>query len=1137
MADSLQIKRANVYEGSRLKNIAFPIGGIGTGLFAISGRGEWVEWQIFNNINKRAVVPGSGLFISILEGGAVRETIPLCRKSENGGGADAGFDNIQFTGEYPAAEWLLTDPKHPVRIRVRGWNPLVPLDARASAMPVAVFDISVTNTGANEMSAAVYGTLLNAIGYDGHSAVDAHSPLFMNNTAETAGIAGSTSLIFRTRAFEKASIGKPMQILAVGHAPRWTDGEAPAGIECDVAASIRNIQLDRYRTIYVNAGADLPMADEWKRAESWVRAGGTFVLSTESGGWIAAAAAGAAPGAVASETITFENFESNNYGKWRTKGNAFGAGPVDGPQNWQNPVSGWTGRGFVDSFQPDDGPHGELESPEFTIERDYIHLKVGGGAFENQTYVELVVGGARAFVALGENSEHLRAVHWDVRAIKGKKAIIRVVDRASGGWGHILLDDIQFSNNSENIKILDAATAQAILTFIGGAPNNAGPASEATRRKVGSGFIYLDGAVRNDEAQWLALLASVAGSEFRSASGMRATDPRFGTLAIGCIGGRVAAIDGAELNHSNIYKQLSDAARYSAAAAARYGAAGNIIKLAPNETKSLTIAVAWNFPNLRVGNKHVGNHYSTRWSDAGAALAEFYEQREMLDSLTKSYGGILYDSTLPWPILDAAGSQSSILRSPTVMWFADGNVAGFEGLGDNEGCCPMNCCHVYNYVQTTAHLFPELERNVRKLDLKHQQDKNGGVHNRISVPIIQTPSGEMPFADGHLGTVLKCYREHLHSPDGAFLQEYWPNIKKALDYAIRELDRDEDGVLEAEQWNTYDQIVTGVNTFVGTLYLAALRAGEEMAKAQGDGASAKVYRKLYESGAARYAEVGWNGEYFEQKGGHEFGAGCLADQLLGEWWARILGLGPLLPREQTRKALESIYKYNFLADFSNFRHQQRVFADGTDRGLLNCTWPRGGRPGTEGYPGRPILYCDEVWTGVEYAVASLMIYEGMVEPAIAIVRAARDRYDGSKRNPWNEIECGDRYARAMSSWSLLIAGQGFTMDGPRGIYRFDPIFEADNHKSLFVGSGGFGTYSQKRAAKSFTIEIACVSGEFNIREIELGSLKNTKIQSAAARLGGAAAEPEIINSETGARLRFAEAMRVVPGKNLVATLE
>ena len=114
-----------------------------------------------------------------------------------------------------------------------------------------------------------------------------------------------------------------------------------------------------------------------------------------------------------------------------------------------------------------------------------------------------------------------------------------------------------------------------------------------------------------------------------------------------------------------------------------------------------------------------------------------------------------------------------------------------------------------------------------------------------------------------------------------------------------------------------------------------------------------------------------------------------------------------------------------------------------------------------------MLYSDEVWTGIEYQVAAHMIYEGMIEEALAIVKGARDRYDGVPRppiarNPWNEIECGGHYARAMSSWSLLLAASGYEYDGPARSLRFTPRLTPANFKSFFSGPEGWGSLRQVR---------------------------------------------------------------------------
>jgi len=215
-----------------------------------------------------------------------------------------------------------------------------------------------------------------------------------------------------------------------------------------------------------------------------------------------------------------------------------------------------------------------------------------------------------------------------------------------------------------------------------------------------------------------------------------------------------------------------------------------------------------------------------------------------------------------------------------------------------------------------------------------------------------------------------------------------------------------------EQHNTYDIEFYGPNTMMGSFYLGALRAGEEMARHLGENDRADAYRRVFESGRERMDADLFNGEWYVQKvrtdvksshgddisiggqaadpvtGGpkYQYGEGCLSDQMIGQWMARIVGLGDLFDSGKVKAALKSIFDYNWKPEFWDHSNAQRIYALNDEAGLILCSWPKGGRPGF------PFPYSDEVWCGIEYQVASHLIYEGLVEEGVAIVKGVRDRH-------------------------------------------------------------------------------------------------------------------------------------------------
>ncbi|MBI4325853.1 MAG: hypothetical protein HY674_11390, partial [Chloroflexi bacterium] len=535
--------------------------------------------------------------------------------------------------------------------------------------------------------------------------------------------------------------------------------------------------------------------------------------------------------------------------------------------------------------------------------------------------------------------------------------------------------------------------------------------------------------------------------------------------------------------------------------------------------------------------------YATQWPDARAVVREAAADFATLRQKTELFRKTFYDSTLPYWLLDCCTSQASIIRHIGVVFrLANGDIYGWEG---SNGCCQPTCTHVWGYEQTLSRLFPDLEKAMRRIDFKHQQRADGGVNNRTDVPSPPRPTGEQPFADGHASCILKAYREALNSPDDSFFREYWPHIQRAVDYLIA---RDAKahggqagGYLEDDQWNTYDEALHGVTTFISGYYLAALRAGEEWARRLGETAAADRFHDVFENGRQKLIDLCWNGEYFQQQlpdylsRPGEVGPGCLSDQLIGQWWAHQLGLGYLLPQDKVQSALRAIFKYNFKSDLTGWKHSPRAFAGAKDKGLIICTWPKGGRPG------HVMLYSDEVWTGIEYQVAAHLIYEGLIEEGLAIVKAARDRYDGRPRapiprNPWNEIECGGHYARAMSSWSLLLALSGYEYDGPKKALRFTPRHLPERCRCFFCGPEGWGTFSQRAEVGGQRSEVRVKWGELRVKTLDLALAGNLKPAKAVVTIAGKQVSASLALSEGRLEIKLEAEALVREGEALEVAL-
>ncbi len=586
------------------------------------------------------------------------------------------------------------------------------------------------------------------------------------------------------------------------------------------------------------------------------------------------------------------------------------------------------------------------------------------------------------------------------------------------------------------------------------------------------------------------------------------------------------------------------------------------VSMEPESDKTITFLLTWHFPNryvdweqptfeneqdARKNRLWLGNHYASRF-DSALAVAEYVRDNlERFDDTAAKFRAAMYDSTLPDPIIDAVSSQISVVRSPTCFRDSDGYFYGFEGCcgastefhGDRGGCCPLNCTHVWNYAMTVSRLFPQLERSMRETEWLRQQHESGYLPHRVVVPLyLRRPwdrwigGPPYPALDGLLGAILKTCREFRACGDAQWLASLWKHVRLAMNHAIERYDRG-DGVIHGPQPCTYDVEIEGPNSFIESLYLAALRAAEEMAKALGDSESAGRYRDRYRKGRKAADKLLWDGEYYihrydpQTESVQAYGDGCHADQLFGQWWAHSLGLGHVFPSARVRQALSSIAKHNCRTDFSDHRQFPRRYVLDDEAGMLNCTWPKDGRPDM------PLLYSDEVWTGIEYEVAGLLLFEGMVDEALDIVANVRKRHDGRLRSPWNEVECGDHYVRAMSSWALLEAASGYAHDASKNLIEFAPRIGPENFRCFFATATGWGSYSQRIKDSGMTAKLSVFWGDVFVRELRLDCDSDGEVTAKVGSKG-----VPLTTSKRRGRLavKFKEPLAINAGRTLKVTV-
>ena len=490
----------------------------------------------------------------------------------------------------------------------------------------------------------------------------------------------------------------------------------------------------------------------------------------------------------------------------------------------------------------------------------------------------------------------------------------------------------------------------------------------------------------------------------------------------------------------------------------------------PNTSVTLTFILTWNFPNrlrdtLGLGQQYatilpslLGNRYCDWFKNSDDVLAYCVENMGMLLSTTKLYTGTMYASTIPPELLDSASGRVACMRSATMWWTnaacslkygTQGTIMGTEG----NGCCPLNCTHVYGYTTLMERLWPTLAQDMRCSDFIRNFD--------MSQKGCTMRFGTGGWAiDGALANVIKTYIVVRQSDgdDLSFLKSVWPNVVLQMNYIQTNFDAG-DGVLRKPQQNTYDTAMSGANTFIGSYYVTALRAMSKMSGLmQEDPSKASEYLAQANKASNNYEKICWNEEFGYYVADvdlsncqNSYGPGCFVDQLCCVGLSSACGLGHVFNPDHEDQAHRALLANNFVVK-PPFEDLQKHFYNG-DIGLVVCTYPNGKL-------GDGMMYETIVSTGFTSPNIAGMLLDRNVIGARTTALHIRNRYDGRNASPWNEPECDLLYSRSMAHWNIFDQACGIIYDSTSGSLSFDPRINQSKFNCFCTLNGGWGEFSQ-----------------------------------------------------------------------------
>ncbi len=975
-----------------------PLGGIGAGTVEIRADGKFHEWQIFNNWCAPKG-PEVALFAVYARPEGKASVARALQISPPRG--LPGVPKNRFTGEFPFATVRPVDPSLPVEVELEAFTPLIPHDAKNSALPAAIFKVRVKNRSLAPCEVSLLSCLQSGCGIPDGCPGGVTSPF------EAPGLRGA--LIYPI-AGEPPRLSRRVKVLCVADTDRRR-GDVEAASR--PLRPFRNLELHwtrfdgrrvvlptyepreivkRFDVIWLNEVwrmRDTLGEDGMRAIAEAVRMGCPLFVN---GGW--------------------DSFYGHDPGRWaKINGTLLEeVMPVRIKRTWDSVDRATTGR-VVNPAHPALQMAGIREFPRIGGYNVFAGLKPG----------------AKVIIETADGKPLL---------IEGRYGKGRVMVYASSTWGY-----------------WPPYWWPKWPQFVAG------------------------------------LIAYLAGARLSPPTGLPPNASSFGTMVVCSTSPKALATGWDDLGA--LWKDFSKDGRLERRTAHGLGKplGGAVcvpLRLGPGEEGEAAFLWTWHFPNHYDRMKtNIGHMYCNWFRDALDVAKYVAKGLRDLERRTREFHDALYNSTLPYWLADAISAQMSTLTKST-WWDRSGNFGVWEGM---NCCCGLSTTDVGHYGSwMVLLLFPELEKN-QLLRLGKFQAKDGWIPHLFP--------GTFSRIDGYWRVdmneqwVLMALRDYLWTGDREFFERAWPTFKRAVEWGFTK-DEDGDGIVNIHgSALTYDGWPhEGTSVYIASLWLSALKAAERAATEMGDKEFARRCREAFRKAQKSTVDELWDSKwgYFilwhDIRSGRK-DEGLMLDGMNGQWYAHLLGLGYILDPEKVRSHLRNAFRYNRV----HVRKGMAYMVGDYGYCYVNGYWPKG--------PGLKVGHqWGSPWTGTEYAFASHLILEGMVEEGLQVARDVYERYKVAGMT-WNHIECGTHYYRPMVVITVLLALLGERYDATKGLLEFSPRLKAPEIRAPFILPSGWGIYERRLEEGGQKVVLSVKEGKVEFSRLLLSSPKAPREVSAS----------------------------------------